>query len=145
MKFCTKCRLEKPLNEFAFEARNTGTGRTSSCRKCISVNTRAWYQTKKNDLKYKNNRKDRCLKYSFGISLEQYNKKLEKQNSVCAICEKPELARNKSLSTDHNHDTKQIRDLLCSKCNKALGQVNESPLILQKMIDYLHRWNSVSI
>lgn len=61
------------------------------------------------------------LKRCFGIDLIQYNKMLAEQNGCCAICgrHKSELKRN--FSVDHNHDTNEIRGLLCQSCNHGLG------------------------
>jgi hypothetical protein len=66
------------------------------------------------------------------------------QNGVCKICGEPEKYKNR-LSVDHDHSCcpgitscgKCIRGLLCSNCNRVLGQVNDDKGLLQKMIDYL--------
>lgn len=80
------------------------------------------------------------LKANFGITLEEYEGMLEKQNGCCAICgrsEPDEAERTKRLCVDHDHDTGKIRALLCHKCNKALGLLQESPALLQKAAEYL--------
>ena len=60
---------------------------------------------------------------------------LEEQNGVCCICyEKPTI---RALDVDHNHATGVIRGLLCSRCNTTLGKVNDSTVLLQKLINYL--------
>jgi len=95
---------------------------------------REWYKKNKNRIsilfkkKYKENiknYKDKILQRTFGISLEEYNQMLEEQNGVCAICkceEKTKVQGNiRCLSIDHNHDTGEIRGLLCNRCNKLLG------------------------
>jgi hypothetical protein len=61
-----------------------------------------------------------ALKSKFGITLEQYNKKFEAQKGLCAICGNPEPT-NKRLAVDHDHETEEVRDLLCSRCNPGLG------------------------
>ena len=66
---------------------------------------------------------------------EWYEAKFKEQNGLCAICEKPDLTRK--LSVDHNHDTNAIRDLLCRRCNLAIGQLYDSPLLLRKAADYI--------
>jgi hypothetical protein len=45
------------------------------------------------------------------------------------------------LSIDHNHETGEVRELLCGDCNTAIGMAKEDPEILQAMISYLKRWN----
>lgn len=38
---------------------------------------------------------------------------------------------------DHNHQTGEIRGLLCSPCNRAIGQLQDNPNILRKAANYL--------
>ncbi len=87
--------------------------------------------------------KARGLRDSFGISIEQFNQMLLSQKGCCSICDLPETAsRNgkiKALAVDHDHETGVIRSLLCTKCNVALGAVNDSEDHLQKMISYLKK------
>jgi len=84
------------------------------------------------------------LKSKYGIDLEQYNEMLLKQKGLCAICGLPSVDRNqwgmKSLAVDHNHVTGEIRGLLCSKCNRAIGLLlvdKFGVMNLQKAISYL--------
>lgn len=79
----------------------------------------------------------------FGITPEQFNKMLKKQNYVCKICKNSETAlwkkRNevKPLSIDHDHKTGKVRGLLCGRCNSALGLVKDSTYILESAMEYL--------
>lgn len=83
------------------------------------------------------------LKKRFGISLEEYQEMLEKQNNCCAICGRPERSvdhrtkRVRSLAVDHCHDTNKIRGLLCSDCNTAIGLLQDDPNVLKAAIKYL--------
>ena len=65
---------------------------------------------------------------------------VEKQNGVCAICGNPETATShgtiRRLSVDHDHETGEVRGLLCSKCNFALGLFYSEGL-LNSAKDYL--------
>lgn len=85
------------------------------------------------------------LKKNFGISLEYYYKLLDEQGNVCAICEQPETAIDSkrgvpfSLAVDHKHETGVVRGLLCMKCNRAIGMLNDDTEILKKAIKYLER------
>ena len=72
----------------------------------------------------------------FGITLADYDKMLNNQNGVCAICGKVNLTRRR-LAVDHNHKTGKVRGLLCGKCNKAIGLFEDNPEILGKAIKYL--------
>lgn len=90
---------------------------------------------KLNPDKYKN----RMLYINFGITGEEYNNLLSAQNSLCAICNKPEKV--KRLAVDHNHESLKIRGLLCQKCNRGLGMFNDSKDLLAKAIHYLIKNN----
>lgn len=89
--------------------------------------------------------KKSTLRKRFNLSFEDFNRLFEKQNGVCAICGQKEAIINKntkepiSLSVDHCHNTKQIRGLLCSRCNTALGSFNDSTELLKKAIHYLEK------
>jgi len=47
---------------------------------------------------------------------------------------------SKHLSVDHNHKTKQVRGLLCTSCNSALGLFRESAIVLKGAINYLKKY-----
>jgi len=80
----------------------------------------------------------------YGLTRDDYVDMEKSQNGVCKISGEPEKY-NKRLSVDHDHSCcsgptscgKCIRGLLCSTCNKVLGQIKDSKVLLQKMIDYL--------
>ena len=80
----------------------------------------------------------------YGLSLEEFNIMLEKQNGVCSIC-KDSNRNNKRLSIDHDHLCcpsgqscgRCVRGLLCSKCNLVLGNAIDNPEILKSAIEYL--------
>ena len=83
------------------------------------------------------------LKRFFGISLEEYNTMLEQQDGVCAICGQPETVLNRRtkqpqlLSVDHDHDTGKVRGLLCTRCNTAIGLLQDDPDVLVSALSYL--------
>lgn len=84
-------------------------------------------------------RQNTRLKQKFGINHDQYMLMLHEQNSVCAICEKPEPVEGRSLSVDHDHETGRVRGLLCSNCNPGIGKFKESIDLLRKAVAYLER------
>ncbi len=85
------------------------------------------------------------LKRYFGISLETYEKMVEVQNGLCAICGKAETVRHnvarrvQELAVDHDHVTGKVRALLCSNCNTGLGDFNDDPDLLVKAAIYLEK------
>jgi hypothetical protein len=75
-----------------------------------------------------------------GLSVKEFNARLEKQNGVCAICGKTN-PNGRRLFVDHNHQTGQIRGLLCGHCNTGIGNFLESAELLYSAISYLKGWN----
>lgn len=49
---------------------------------------------------------DARLRKTYGISLEQYNARLERQGGVCQICGRPPVSRR--LHVDHDHSYTKI-------------------------------------
>ncbi len=66
-----------------------------------------------------------------------------RQNGGCAICGQPETVRRKGnlirLAVDHDHRTGKIRELVCGKCNKALGFLDEDENRCRSMIAYIRK------
>ena len=93
---------------------------------------------KENPEKRKRVNKNSVLKCRYGISIEEYEKILEEQNGVCAICESKCTVKN-CLAVDHCHKTKKVRGLLCQACNTTLGKMKESPELLRKAAIYLEK------
>jgi hypothetical protein len=67
------------------------------------------------------------LSAKYGISIEEYERLLKRQNGRCAICKSPPVnGRGKTLQVDHDHATGRIRGLLCHGCNAGIGNFCES-------------------
>jgi hypothetical protein len=85
------------------------------------------------------------MKNKYGISAKIYAEMLYSQNNVCAICKKSDTKR---LSVDHDHLCcgegkscgKCIRGLLCSRCNRTLGMIQDNKEYLKSMIKYLENY-----
>lgn len=82
-------------------------------------------------------RRRRCaeLQRKYGITLETYERMLKEQNGTCKICGgEPKV---KSLHVDHCHTSGKIRGLLCTSCNTTIGKEENSPGLLQGMLEYI--------
>lgn len=136
-KQCTKCGETKTLSDFYKDSRRKN-GATSWCRSCWKA-----YEAARREKLGVRGRKDRKLKYLYGMSINEYSQLLKSQNNVCAVCGgKETVINNKSaklqkLSVDHDHATGKVRGLLCTACNKALGLLNDNPDVLEKARIYL--------
>ena len=98
-------------------------------KKSNSYNTNRDKLLKRQRQKYKNNPeyfKNIDLKKAYGITLERYSQILSTQNNSCAICKKHKDNFTKSLAVDHCHLTGKVRGLLCTNCNRALGNLKDS-------------------
>ena len=82
------------------------------------------------------------LKRDFGISLDEYNKKLKSQKNGCAIC-KQICTSGKNLAVDHCHTSGMIRGLLCGKCNLGLGLFKDDIILLANAKRYLVKHSKV--
>ena len=71
----------------------------------------------------------------YGISPEEYDRRLALQNGVCAICKKK--PKRRLLFVDHCHRTGKVRGLLCMKCNSALGLYEDDPTLAEAATAYL--------
>ena len=78
------------------------------------------------------------LESNYGIDWVDYDRMVMAQCGVCAICgDPPEAGPGNFLVVDHDHSTGAIRGLLCHPCNWALGNLRDSPRLLQAAIEYL--------
>lgn len=81
------------------------------------------------------------LKRSYGITLADYTKMLEQQEHKCAICDGPGFKmkgqHNVLLVVDHDHETGDVRGLLCHNCNRALGLLQDSTKVVGSALSYL--------
>jgi len=89
-----------------------------------------------------NKRRNSILKTKFGISLDEYDDMLKKQNYRCMVCNQVETRRankggTRSLAVDHCHITGKVRGLLCGSCNVALGLLNEDRDRIYKLLEYI--------
>lgn len=102
---------------------------------------------KKHYLRYKESINATSWKYrikmKYGLSIEEYEKILEKQNYCCYICQRnaSEIYRTKSrFCVDHDHKTGKIRGILCVGCNgRLLPSVRENVEIAYRLYEYLSR------
>jgi hypothetical protein len=121
------------------------------CPKCKrAAYQRSWSSRNKDKIKNHNSqdsrkragRKTVCARY--GITVEQFEELKRRQGGVCAICGQPEtLVRQGGLcelTIDHDHETGQIRGLLCNNCNRAIGLLKDNTQVLRSAAAYLERF-----
>ncbi len=79
------------------------------------------------------------LKTKYGISPEQYQEMFVAQKGCCAMCGKHQSQQTRRLAVDHNHETGQIRALLCLMCNIRLSYIEDREWLL-KATEYLKKY-----
>lgn len=83
-------------------------------------------------------RRDRSLRFYYGLTHAQYEEMFEAQGKACAVCgATTNTQRRRSFPVDHDHDTGAVRAILCSACNSALGYAGDSSERLRRLADYL--------
>lgn len=71
----------------------------------------------------------------------------EAQGGICAnpMCDNVCNLESKgpgdmnTFVVDHDHITGKVRELLCHRCNKALGMVQDDPKVLLGLLQYLEK------
>lgn len=79
------------------------------------------------------------LRTEYGLSVAEYEKMVESQGGVCAICSKPD-PKFSNLAVDHCHSTGKIRGLLCRLCNTGIGALGDNVDGLLRALDYLKKY-----
>lgn len=133
MKQCTHCKEIKELSEFS-RRKNRNNNPHSWCKACNAWQSREW--TKKNPELNRIKTAKHRRKYRYGITQDEYENMVVKQNGLCYICgDEPK----RGLFVDHNHETDKVRNLLCDLCNKGLGLLRERVDIMERMILYVRK------
>lgn len=116
--------------------RTRPSGLQAICRDC----GRKQAQTPSNRLKAR----EKKLRQHYGLTIQDFDEMLEAQGGCCGICEANEPGGKGRFHVDHNHQTDEVRALLCSCCNLGLGQLRDSPQLMQSAINYL-RFHTESV
>lgn len=121
-KWCPTCESYKEYDNFYTTSRTTG----DSCKECAVTSG--------------NNAR---LKSNYNLTEADYQKILDYQGGVCAICgNKPSKKR---FHVDHDHITGLIRGILCLWCNhKVLGGARDNVEVLESAAKYLKSPPAVS-
>jgi hypothetical protein len=56
------------------------------------------------------------------------------------ICKIHQDDLGESLCVDHDHETKDVRGILCRRCNLALGQFRDNVELLENAVKYLKKY-----
>lgn len=121
---CKKCGNKKPLEEFSVRSDN-GAYRYE-CLECTSKFMRAYRKENKVHQRYL------AAVINYGITYEEAVELYSRTN--CEIC----TNKFKTVGCiDHDHKTGAIRGVICHKCNRGIGYLNDSIEILKSALAYL--------
>lgn len=135
-KICIKCK--KPKSDY-HKDKHSSDGFRNICKECAKEKSKEYYRLSD---RYRSIVRNSGLKNRFGITNEDYFEMLKDQGGVCGICETlPE--DGKYFHIDHDHESGEIRGLLCKNCNHGLGNFRDDVNILKNAIEYLDK-NSAS-
>ena len=150
-KKCCTCGKIKEITEFAYQGKVRG-GWHYTCKECKnqwgrerSVLRKAFGRNHPVYEAHRRKERDRTFRRRYGISLEEYEELQKKSRGLCAICGRPETmyyvkGEPAPLALDHDHETGEMRGLLCRACNQGIGNFREDPALLRKAIKYLRRY-----
>lgn len=161
MKICKVCGETKPLEQF-HRAAGMRDGHRNECKSCLNARHRGWYERnreyaiertrrwarenperlaetrRKYHEEHREERSQRNrashLQRKYGLSPDDVEFLVVAQGGKCRICG---AAEGKKLHVDHHHDSGLVRGLLCGKCNKAIGLLNEDPQLFEAATSYL--------
>lgn len=105
------------------------------CYECKKLRTKQ--STKQNPEKHSKYQWKSRIKRTYGITEEQYLGLYTSQNGKCAICNDVIELRGKQTHIDHDHETLEVRGLLCHGCNTAIGLFKENEETMNNAIKYL--------
>ena len=134
---CSTC--EQWLPHDAFSKNNAYShGLSNTCRQCQSERMKARRAAGKPERTPEKGR-EKKLRDLYGISTADYDALLTAQGGGCAICgsKTPKSSRSKHLFVDHDHDTGDVRGLLCHQCNAAIGLFQDDPARIAAAVAYL--------
>ena len=135
MKTCSTCKESKDLTSFG-KLTSAKDGFNHRCKTCMRASGRA--SIERNPEGYALRKRESWLRRNYSITVTDYDRMVTEQNNSCAICNSQEMGTNRGYwCVDHCHTTGKVRGLLCSSCNKALGQLGDTVEALEKAIAYL--------
>ena len=151
-RICRICFRELPLEKFPKRYhREVGArpGRSGSsvpfarCLECVSAYNKRWLANETADQRAARSARVRenWFRSQYGISVADYDRMLAEQGGKCAACARPPTGAGVDgvLHVDHDHETGEVRGLLCGPCNKALGILRDDPNEIWNLLLYARR------
>ncbi len=134
-KSCTKCGRTQSLKSFP-KNKQCRDGVRTVCKSCVSEYRKKWWENGGG----KEKQRDTNLKRAYGIDSSEWQRLFELQKGCCVSCERHQSSMLKSLHVDHCHKSGKVRALLCDRCNRALGIMDEDAVSIRKLAEYANEY-----
>lgn len=130
-KLCSTCGEVLSADNF-YKDKSHKSGLASKCKDCTKKHINANYDPVR--------QRHYRLAKNYGITMQEYEEMFELQEGTCAICGDEQ---DDMLFVDHDHETGEVRGLLCLHCNSGIGYFGDDVSKLEKAIAYLHKEEKV--
>jgi len=136
-KVCTGCGVEKPRSEY-HKRPEKPIGIKSQCKECVNAERKRRYDEAKLSGALKESLWKRA---GINMTYDVYVSRYKELNGCCEICnDKCEV-----LCVDHNHETGEVRGLICTACNLAIENLQESVQVMRNAIKYIQKYGGRNV
>jgi Recombination endonuclease VII len=126
-KVCSRCGLEKELSSFSKRTLKSGKViKQAYCKDCNKAHKNAWLPEHRENVKWN------TMWTKYRLRKSDWEKMLLGQGNLCKLCLKVP-----PVHVDHNHETGEVRGLLCAGCNLTVGLLETEPARMQNIKEYL--------
>jgi hypothetical protein len=144
--WCSTCKQFRAVEDFVWDKTRDQPSRR--CADCHATAQRKYNARPGQRLARRASR----LRSKCKIEPDDYERRYGEQGGKCLICDTsiPYLltdieGENKDHAVDHDHTTGDVRGLLCSFCNRALGMMQDDPDRLEAAARYLRERSARSV
>jgi len=123
-KWCAACECFKDISEFP-RNRSSADGLATYCKPCHNAKGKETYR------RLYGSTREYHLRRRYGLTVADVDAMIEAQGGTCAVCP------GSPQHVDHDHETGEIRGILCFNCNQALGNARDDVNVLRGLARYL--------
>jgi Autographiviridae endonuclease VII len=148
MKKCNNCGKIKLLTNF-YKALH----KEARCKECVSKIRKESYKLNPEKAlarvkKYRNENPEKIrdckLRQAYGVGIKYFDAKLKEQDNSCGACKQNVKTKWRgkevSMALDHDHKTGKARGVLCIKCNRALGLLEDNQETIMGLLEYIRKY-----
>lgn len=150
---CVLCKVAYPVSHFKRPGAAPGAG--GPFRRCVNCRVTEGSPRERVLQMGRDTARRRNLRRLYDITPEEYDALRAAQGYCCAICQRHEddlttknsgrprldgkpSAEPMKLHVDHDHNTNEVRGLLCGTCNLGIANFDEQPDRMLRAINYVN-------